>query len=122
MQTQQRLSERAVARSDQYGPEDPNWKQFILDHKKHLQSLCARKTYTPEQMVSYRYRPQQFVIDNEADLSMVWIFLFINDLRNPTEFNESRTTFYVFNRTHISEMHDLYAASESYIGHELKSE
>ena len=115
MVTNQRLSERLTTVSEEYGPEDEIWKQFVRDHKKWLQQNSNLRSYTPEFMVQYRYRPEDFVILNEGDPSMCWIFLFINDLRSQSDFNEARTRYYVFGRDLIRQLKTAYVGSASFI-------
>ena len=115
MVTNQRLSERLTAVSEEYGPEDEIWKQFVRDHKKWLQMNSDLRTFTPEYMVQYRYRPEDFIQVYEADPSMCWIFLFINDIRSQADFNEAKTRYYVFGRDLIRQLKTAYVGSASFI-------
>ena len=115
MQSGQRLSERLVTKSYIFGPEDPLWAQFVRDHKTYIKKQCQRMKFIPENLVPYRYRPEDFVVDHEGDVPMTWIFLFINDIRDPAQFTEACTELYIFNRDVIRVLKRMYTESASYI-------
>lgn len=106
-----RLADRLVDKAGNIGPENESWKQFVLDHKKYLRSKCKKVSYVTEDLVRYRYRPIEFIEKHEADANMLWIFMLINDLRNTVEFNETRTSYFVFDRGMIRELYEVYESS-----------
>lgn len=115
MEAGQRLSERLVTKSYIFGPEDPLWEQFVRDHKRYIQQNSRKMKFIPENLVPYRYRPEDFVVANEGDVSMTWIFLLINDIRDPAQFTETCTNLYVFNREVIRVLKRSYVESAAYI-------
>lgn len=86
-----RLSELLYGKySNGYGPEDPNWVQFIKDHRQNILSECAILKPTSIELSKYKYRPEQYFVDNlGGELSAAWIFEYINDFRDQSMFNES---------------------------------
>lgn len=119
MEVSQRLAERIHESTiaDGYGPEDEVWHRFVRDHKAYLRSKATKKYYTPEQILKYKYRPEEFfVAETDGDYSMAWIFLFINDIREPAEFNESRNHFLMLNKRTITDLYNLFSgtANSSY--------
>ena len=111
MQPGQRLTER-LDTINEYGPEDLDWGHFVRDHKKYLLRNSQLREFTPEELVKYRYRPQEFVSEVcECPIGATWIFLFINDIRDPSDFNETCTKVRMINLTLISDLHRIYSTS-----------
>ena len=115
MQAGQRLSERLVTKSYIFGPEDPVWEQFVRDHKRYIQKNSKKMKFIPENLVPYRYRPEDFVVDHEGDVPMTWIFLLINDIRDPAQFTETCTDLYVFTRETIRVLKRMFTESAQYV-------
>lgn len=111
MQTGQRLNER-LDTINVYGPEDTEWYHFVRDHRRYLLRRCQTRVFTPETLVKYRYRPQEFVAEVcECPIGMTWIFLFINDLRDPADFNENCTKVKTFTQSLVSDLYQIYSTS-----------
>lgn len=111
MVTNQRLSDR-LSSVMQMGPEDINWYHFILDHKEYLRRKSTYKEYTPEQLVKYRYRPNEFYTEEcKGEAYMAWIFLLVNEIRDPSEFNENNTRLYIPQATDITTLYSTYSVS-----------
>ena len=113
MEIDQRLSERLDSLKD-YGPDDPNWVAFIRDHKKYLKRNSPVTHFRPEELVKYRYRPQEFYVDKcYGKFSQTWVFLFVNDIRNPSDFNENCSKLYMVPHDKIEELFNIYSTSEN---------
>lgn len=111
MQPDQRLSERLNSLNE-FGPEDEGWAHFVRDHKKYILRNSTRQTYTPEELIKYKYRPQDFVdMVCKCPIGMTWIFLFINDIRDPADFNENCRKLYLINPATINELYQLHSTS-----------
>lgn len=111
METNQRLAER-LSENRQYGPEDVNWYYFVRDHKKWIKRKSKVHVFTPEELVKYRYRPTDFFVEEcKGPSYMTWIFLFINDIREASEFNENRTKLTMISPSVIEELHQIYSVS-----------
>ena len=111
MEINQRLSER-LSENRQYGPEDVSWYHFVRDHKRWILRNSKTKYFTSEELVKYRYRPRDFVVDVcKCPVFMTWIFLFINDIREASQFNETHTKLRIISSTVIEELHQVYSTS-----------
>lgn len=92
-----------------YGPEDPDWVQFVSDHKSWLIANSEVKQFTAYDLGRYKYRPREFAIDKAGyDLGAYWIILFVNDIRSPDEFNESITQLRIPRSDIIIQLRKLY--------------
>jgi len=113
MEINQRLSERMAYDTKIYGPDDPGWNQWVRDHKEFLRSKAVKRTFTPEKMTDFRYRPEEFFVENEGVVQATWIWMFINDIRDLTEFDGSRIQFHMLDRDVIADLYSVYRGSES---------
>ena len=109
-----RLSDRLKSMTkDNFGPEDPKWYQFIMDHKQYLLGRCKRVTHTVLELVPFRYKPDiYFVKKCMGKLTQTWIFLMLNDMRSATDFNESRQTFLVPDIKDIEKLRATFDAAQ----------
>jgi len=113
MEANQRLTTR-LNELQQMGPEDMNWYHFVRDHKKYLKRKSNIRVYTPEQLVKYRFRPGEFFADQcRGPMYMTWIFLLVNDIRDPSDFNENNTKITMVMPDAIQELYQLYSTSQS---------
>ena len=111
METNQRLSER-LSENRQYGIEDTAWAYFVRDHKDYLRRRSKLRRFLPEELVKYRYRPHEFYMkEGQGPIYMTWIFLFINDIREASQFHEGRTKLLVPPPEVIEELHQIYSTS-----------
>ena len=111
MKLNQRLDER-LSENRQYGPEDVAWLQFVRDHKKWLKRNSTIRFFTPEELVKYRYRPEDFYVDIcKGPKFMAWIFLFVNNIREESQFNENHTKMIMVMPSKIEELHQVYSTS-----------
>lgn len=110
-----RLSDRIKNKTlSKLGPEDPNWVQFIHDHKDYLREKCARKEYVPLDLVQYKNCPAEFVVANHGDLNVTWIFMLLNDLQVDSDFNESLNRLWIVNMDEIRTLRKYYESSVQY--------
>lgn len=113
MVVDQRLSERLESIFD-YGPDDEGWVRHVRDHKKYLKRNAPVSYFRPEELVKYRYRPQDFYVDKcSGKFSQTWIFLFVNDIRNPSDFNENCNKLFMVQPSQIEELYNVYSTSEN---------
>lgn len=108
MEENQRLSERMMDSNVPYGPKDPGWDQFVRDHKEWIKSQCTLKKFKPEELLQYRFMPAEFYVANEGVFTATWIFMLINGIASPMEFNESRTQWYLPPPSLIPELYSQY--------------
>ncbi len=113
MTNYQRLSERIEAENNEYGPENQKWSQFVHDHKDYIIKRCRSVTTTPEGMLKYKYRPTEYVVDNEIKANCTWIFLLINDIRDPAEFNENINKLKLFTQDVVTDLFRTFSGSEN---------
>lgn len=62
------------------------WVLFVQDHRRYLLTSSTKITLTMDEMFIYEYRPEEFLKDRHLPLSMMWIFLWINQLSNALQF------------------------------------
>jgi hypothetical protein len=110
-----RLSDRLRDKmKDNFGPEDPKWYQFIMDHKQYLLDRSKRVTHTVLELVPFRYKPDiYFVKKCMGKLTQTWIFCMLNDMRDETDFNESRQTFLVPDVKDIEKLRATFDAAQT---------
>lgn len=116
METGSRLSERIrFETNDNYGRgTDTGWIQFIRDHKQYLRDNSPVKTYAVLDLLPFKYRPEEFYVSVGGKIDMAWIFMFVNDLRDVTDFNESLNQLWVVDPSVIVRLRRLYESSASY--------
>ena len=91
-----------------YGAGDPLWNQFVRDHKEWLKKQCTLKKFRPEELLQYRYLPAEFFVSQEGQFPATWIFMLVNGIASPMEFNESRTQWYIPPPDIIAELYSQY--------------
>lgn len=96
-----------------YGPEDTAWAQFVADNKLFLRNRSKYVTVTMLNMVPYRYRPNEYYAAQAGDINQTWIFLMLNDIRNPSDFNESVTSLWIPSPDAIRDLKQKFDSSMS---------
>ena len=115
MEPNARLSERMQAETLRFAPDDDAWNLFVRDHKKYLRNKATRTTFTAEELSKYRYRPEEFYVDHGGIVQATWIFLYINDIRDISEFDETRRKLFILPWEEIRQLHEMYKNSESHV-------
>lgn len=110
MEENQRLSERMKNTNAPYGPGDPKWDQFVRDHKEWIKKQCVLKRFKAEELLKYRFNPEAFFISQEGFAVSTWIFMMLNGIASPMEFNESRTQWYIPPPELIPELYSQYVS------------
>lgn len=67
-------------RYNRYNASDPNWRQYVLDHRKHILEKSTLIAVDPNLMNTYTYRIRDFLTKINTDASVDWIVLYINQL------------------------------------------
>ena len=110
-----KLSDRIKAKTNNaFGPEDPEWYQFILDHKLYLRERSEVKSFTLLDLVKYRYRPEEYYATVGGDVNQAWIFMLVNDLRSPTDFTETITKLWIVNPETIEDLRRHYESTAQF--------
>ena len=110
-----KLSDRIKDKaSNSFGPEDPDWYQYILDHKLYLREQSAVKSFTLLDLVKYRYRPEEFFASTGGDINQTWIFLLVNDLRSPADFTEALTKLWIVRHETIEALRRRYESTAQF--------
>ncbi len=65
---------------------NPEWVQYIKDHKRFLLDSSIKYEITPEDMSFYNYKFNMYLESIGFDLKHAWIVLLINELKNDSEF------------------------------------
>ena len=104
-----------MVNADHYGPEDDNWVQFIKDHRQYIIDRCTRHKPTSLELAQYRYRSEAYFREKfNAALNAIWIFEYLNDLKDPSSFNESITSLWVFDMEVIKKLRASFESSIQY--------
>lgn len=112
METNQRLAERMKTNFVDYGPENKLWNQYVKDHKLYIRSRSTRRTFTREELIRYRHRPEEFYARYiGGSLDQAWVWLFLNDIRDATAFTDVKTQYLMFEASLVSELYGLFSAS-----------
>jgi len=92
-----RLSTRILGRTRTgFGSQNLRWVQFVTDHKRYIRQNSDIQTFNTFDLLRYKYRPEEFFKDKAGCTSdCTWIYLMINDLRSPEEFNTSMTRLWM---------------------------
>lgn len=94
---------------------DLAWIRFVKDHKRFLLSKAKSRKYVPLDLIPYRFRPEEFWVEKlNGTLDAAWIFMFINDLRDVSDFNESINRLLVITNSDVEKLRQQYEASASY--------
>lgn len=113
MEINQSLSDR-MSDLKQYGPDDPLWYRFVRDHKKYIKRNSKSKTFIPEELIKYKYRPVDFFVKELGGRSnMAWIFLFVNDIRDTSEFNENCSRLIIVEPKTIEKLYQIFSTSSA---------
>lgn len=67
------------------------WLLFVQDHRSFILQNSDNVTLSNDEMFRYEYRPEEYLKDNKLPLSILWIFLWINQLTNPMQFPTIKT-------------------------------
>lgn len=111
MEYQQRLSERMTASFEDMRPDDLNWNQFVRDHKEYIKSISSVRSFDRAKMARYRYRPEEFYVDNDGEKQATWIFMFVNDITDVADFTERKTSFILPSKLKLRELWRIYSSS-----------
>lgn len=65
---------------------DPDWVQFIYDHKYRLMSSSEIVAISPENAFKFRFRPNELCKELGIKEDIIWIILWMNDIFDPSEF------------------------------------
>ena len=76
---------------DELSDTSQEWLLFVQDHRKFILENSSTVTLTNDDMFRYEYRPEEYMKDNNLPLSMLWIFLWINQLTNAMQFPTIKT-------------------------------
>lgn len=62
------------------------WVLFVQDHRRFILKNSTTVNLSVDEMFRYQYRPEEYLKDNNLPLSILWIFLWINQLSNSMQF------------------------------------
>ncbi len=108
----QKLADRCAAYKSDIASDNESWKQFVHDHRRYILSKCTKTVLDVNTMLKYKYRPYTFateVLNIQKDAT--WIVLYINNIDNIMEFNESLDTLMTFGSDVITELFRLYESA-----------
>jgi len=71
---------------DELADTNKEWMLFVQDHRRFILENSEKTVLTADEMFTYEYRPEDFLKDRNLPLSMLWIFLWINQLSNSVQF------------------------------------
>lgn len=105
-----RLSTRILGRTCiGFGSQNKYWVQFVNDHKRYIRQNSDIQTFNTYDLLRYRYRPEEFFKDKASCSSdTTWIYLLVNDIRSPEEFNTSITRLWMPTYSLIEQLRKSY--------------
>ncbi len=71
---------------DELADTDNEWVLFVQDHRRFILANSTMTNLTVDQMFRYEYRPEEYLKDQKLPLSILWIFLWINQLSSAHQF------------------------------------
>lgn len=66
--------------------QDPEWVLFIEDHRRFLVQESDLVILSSDEVNIYDYRPEDFLRDRSYPASVLWIFLWINQISSPEKY------------------------------------
>lgn len=82
------LIDELTQRLDSLSNLDPNWKQFVIDHKKVILDEGSIIDITDEDRSKYKFKLDHFLRDKNSSISIDWIVKLINDLDQYEDFTK----------------------------------
>jgi hypothetical protein len=88
------LSQLLISSETRMTASDPEWYQFIVDHRDYLCSTAATHQVSLERAHGYRFAPYRYLAEVALVPSdTIWIVLLINDLQDPQLFYTAMTLY-----------------------------
>ena len=82
------LIDELTQRLDNLSNLDPNWKQFVIDHKKVISDEGSIVDITDEDRSKYKFKLDHFLRDKNSPVNIDWIVKLINDLDQYEDFTK----------------------------------
>jgi hypothetical protein len=94
---------------------DPDWIQFVQDHREYITTRSTLVEITPNEMVYYKYRIRKYLTYKGYNPGLEMAFRTINHLRNNNDFDEDITKVYLPNSEVLNELRRSYKTLQSQI-------
>lgn len=102
------LTARLARRISQYSEVNPQWVQYVKDHRQYLLTTAYDQYMTKEDAWIYRYRPEEYLANLSYDTSITWLVLWLNQLTTETFIGLNS-----FKLPEISTLRDMYSMFSS---------
>lgn len=103
---------KQMQQRDMYNTADPDWKQFLYDHKELIRAKSKRSGYVVEKdLIKYRYSIRRYICEVFDDTGSIELaFRIVNDLPDDVEFDPNLlgTKFYIPSSSYIQELRNQY--------------
>lgn len=80
-------------RYNRYNASDPNWRQYVIDHRQLILNNSTDIPVDPNLMNTYTYRIRDFLTKINTDPAIDWIVLYINQLFTNENFVDVKKLF-----------------------------
>lgn len=94
---------------------NPDWIQFVQDHREYITARSTLVEITPNEMVYYKYRIRKYLIYRGYNPSLEMVFRTVNHLKNNNDFDEDITKVYLPNTNVLNELRRSYKTLQSQI-------
>ena len=80
------LLENLKTQVGKYSSIDPDWVQFVKDHRTAVRNNSVITLLSAEESFIFRYRPESYLYNKGMTISKCWIMLWINQINTLTDF------------------------------------
>ena len=95
-----------------YSDTDPDWRQFVLDHKLYLLSNSTPRNVSSGYLQAVRYSMSAYLRSINYNLSCTWIVQFINNIPTDVMFTTQAQIIYVPNFAIIEQLYTSYITTK----------
>lgn len=96
-----------------YDDTDPNWRQFVDDHKTYLINLSNVATISTSYMQGYRYALRRYLNTIRYNTHCTWIVRLVNNLPSDVQFTDSVNSLLIPPMSVIEDLYTTYLTTQS---------
>lgn len=102
------LSDQIRSKKSRYTPSDPDWVQFVRDHRRQLMNRAVTVNINPDRAFRLRYRPAQLLRELDRSPELAWIILLINDISSVRQFEGIESLLLPDDEEAIDDLYESY--------------
>ena len=101
--------------ADKLGCVEPEWVQFINDHKRYIRQKSSIVSLTTYDLARYKFRPFEYFRDKaSAHQTLTWIYCLINDIRTIENFNQTISKLWIPDPKVITDLRKSFEQTAAY--------